>query len=277
LPVEDVSTDERILRAHPQGSITVRVTSAPLAPSVLVAENLTRGGFSHGFSTRAGGVSEGPYATANFGKGDDPSRVAENVRRFARAVGFAPSELRQVTQIHGARVVDASTLADASAREDADALVLHAGGAGDARAVGVRVADCVPLLVGSRARGVAAIHAGWRGVVSGVIDVALLALGADDAIAAIGPCIGPCCFEVGDDVAARIVSACGEPRVIARREGHKAYVDLRVAVRAQLVERGVRDVEDVPGCTRCDASRFFSYRRDGEVSGRHLAAIALPS
>ena len=251
------------------------MTSAPLAPSLLVAKNLSNGGFSHGFSTRAGGVSEGPYATANFGKGDDPARVAENVRRFANAVGFESDALRQVTQVHGARVVDASTLRDAAAREEADALVLRAGGRSEARAVGVRVADCVPLLVGSRARGVAAIHAGWRGVVAGVIDAARAALDASDAIAAIGPCIGPCCFEVGADVGERIASACGEPRVIARREGDKAFVDLRLAVREQLAMRGVTDVEDVPGCTRCDAVRFFSYRRDGEHSGRHLAAIAL--
>ena len=251
------------------------MTSAPLAPSILVAENLSKGGFSHGFSTRAGGVSKGPYATANFGKGDDPARVVENVRRFANSVGFGSHALRQVTQVHGARVVDASTLRDASAREEADALVLRSGGTTDARAVGVRVADCVPLLVGSRARGVAAIHAGWRGVVAGVIDAALTALAADDAIAAIGPCIGACCFEVGADVAEQIATACGERRVIARRVGDKAFVDLRVAVRAQLVKRGVTDVEDVAGCTRCDAVRFFSYRRDGEHSGRHLAAITL--
>jgi YfiH family protein len=251
------------------------VTSASLEPAILVAENLKRAGFPHGFATRAGGVSEGAYASANFGAGEDAANVAENVRRFAKRVGFDPSELRQVTQVHGARVVDARTLRDAGAREEADALVLGAGGDAGARAIGVRVADCVPILVGSRARGVAAIHAGWRGVVSGVVGAALGALKADDAVAAIGPCIGACCFEVGADVASQIATACGEPRVVARREGDKARVDLRLAVRAQLVAHGARDVEDVPGCTRCNAVRFFSYRRDGGLSGRHLAAIAL--
>jgi len=251
------------------------VTFASLEPAILVAENLERAGFPHGFATRAGGVSEGPYATANFGKGDDAARVAENVRRFAKGVGFEASELRQVTQVHGARVVEASALRDAAAREEADALVLRLESEGGARAIGVRVADCVPILAGSRTRGVAAIHAGWRGVVSGVIGAALGALNADDAIAAIGPCIGPCCFEVGADVAAQIATACGEPRVIAHCHGDKAHVDLRLAVRAQLRTYGVAEVEDVPGCTRCDAARFFSYRRDGQQSGRHLAAIAL--
>jgi copper oxidase (laccase) domain-containing protein len=263
------------------------VTSAPARPAVLVARNLTRAGFSHGFATRDGGVSEGALASLNFGAGDEPGRVAENVRRFAAAVGFAPEGLRQVTQVHGGRVVDAATLADAAAREEADALVLRASGpprpltprplSREGRrggAVGVRIADCVPILIGSGA-GVAAVHAGWRGVVAGVIGQAMDMLGAGDAVAAIGPCIGPCCFEVGADVAARIAEACGEPRVVVTRAGDKAKVDLRLAVRTQLARAGVRDVEDVPGCTRCEPARFFSYRRDGERSGRHLAAIAL--
>jgi YfiH family protein len=255
------------------------VTSAPARPAVLVAGNLARAGFSHGFAMREGGVSEGAFASLNFGAGDEPGRVAENVRRFAAAVGFAPEALRQVTQVHGARVVDARTLESAAAREEADALVLrspprplsHEGRGGGA--VGIRVADCVPILIGSSA-GVAAVHAGWRGVVAGVIGNAMGMLGAEDAVAAVGPCIGACCFEVGADVAERIAEACGEPRVVVTRAGDKAKVDLRLAVRAQLARVGVRDVEDVPGCTRCEPARFFSYRRDGERSGRHLAAIA---
>jgi YfiH family protein len=180
-------------------------------------------------------------------------------------------------------VVDARELGSAEERQEADALVLGAPpldeGARGAEAVGVRVADCVPILVGARGTGaVAAIHAGWRGVVAGVIDAALARLGepseTGERVAAIGPCIGPGCFEVGAEVAESIAAACGDPGVIARRVGEKAFVDLRRAVRAQLVRAGVTDVEDVPGCTRCEAARFFSYRRDGERSGRHLAAIA---
>jgi YfiH family protein len=248
------------------------VTSAPARPAVLVAKNLARAGFSHGFATRKGGVSEGALSSLNFGAGDEPGRVAENVRRFGAAVGFTPEELRQVTQVHGARVVDAATLADAAAREEADALVLRVPSG--ARAVGVRVADCVPILIGSSA-GVAAVHAGWRGVVAGVIGNAMGMLGANEAVAAIGPCIGPCCFEVGADVAEQIAEACGEPRVVVTRASDKATVDLRLAARTQLERAGVRDVEDVPGCTRCEPARFFSYRRDGERSGRHIAAIGL--
>jgi YfiH family protein len=129
----------------------------------------------------------------------------------------------------------------------------------------------VPVLVGSNA-GVAAIHAGWRGVVGGVIPAALRELGGANLVAAIGPCIGPCCFEVGADVGAEITNAC-RADVIARRDGEKAFVDLRRAVRAILEREGVHEVEDVPGCTKHEPDRFFSYRRDGANAGRQIGVI----
>jgi YfiH family protein len=241
---------------------------------VLVAENLARAGFPHGFAARGPDIGD-------FGPNTPPQEVAAHVRRLAEVAGFDPLALRQVHQVHGARVVDGATLADDRARVEADALVLRATSR-EARAVGVRIADCVPVLVGCvggkapNDRAIAAIHAGWRGVVAGVVGAALAELGPGERVAAIGPCIGPCCFEVGVDVAAQIAAACGDPRVIARTAGDKAYVDLRRAVRAQLASAGVTDIEDVPGCTRCEPERFFSFRRDAAASGRHLAAIALP-
>jgi YfiH family protein len=142
------------------------------------------------------------------------------------------------------------------------------------------VADCVPVLVASTDTGaVAAIHAGWRGVVAGVVPAGVELLrgasalaGQAPLLAAIGPCIGPCCFEVGADVAERI-------GFVTRRAGDKAYVDLRAAVRAQLRALGLPDeaIEDVPGCTKHEPDRFHSFRRDGANSGRMLAAIATRS
>jgi YfiH family protein len=153
--------------------------------------------------------------------------------------------------------------------EEADALVAPAG---SGAVVGVRVADCVPILVADPKTGsVAAIHAGWRGVEAGVIPAALALLVGGELLAAVGPCIGACCFEVGADVARRIAAVAPGAKVVVREAGGKAFVDLRAAVRAQL--EGLT-VEDVPGCTKCGGARFFSHRRDGDAAGRHLAAIA---
>ncbi len=183
----------------------------------------------------------------------------------------------QVRQVHGAVVCEAREVL-ASSPPQADAVL---GRSRPGRvAVGVKVADCVPVLVGDEASGdVAAIHAGWRGVVGGVVPAAIGGLlrdphglatrRADRLVAAIGPCIGACCFEVGRDVGARI-------GFVAREAGEKAYVDLRAAVRAQLIDAGLRTerIEDVPGCTKHEPARFHSFRRDGANSGRMLAAIA---
>jgi YfiH family protein len=170
----------------------------------------------------------------------------------------------QVKQVHGARAV----LAAEAGGQEADALVAR-GGSPDT-AIGVRVADCVPVLVASTDTGeVAAIHAGWRGVVAGVVPAGVELLGRGVLLAAIGPCIGACCFEVGSDVGARI-------GFVTRRAADKAYVDLRAAVRAQLRALGLADdaIDDVPGCTKHEHDRFHSFRRDGANSGRMLAAIA---
>lgn len=223
-------------------------------------------------------MSEGAFASLNFGAGDERGHIEENVRRFAEAASFEPRSLRQVTQVHGARVVNADRMTDdPNAREEADALFLAPGGASQARAVGVRIADCVPVLVATTDRGeIAAIHAGWRGVAAGVVGAALAHLKGRAIVAAIGPCIGPCCFEVGDEVVPQVLAASGNDcAIVARRQGDKAYLDLRRAVRRQLESAGAADVLDVPGCTRCEKERFFSFRRDGRESGRHLAVIAL--
>jgi YfiH family protein len=243
---------------------------------------LRRLGVRHGFSTRQGGVSEGPFATLNLAvsPGDDPAAVAENFRRFSAAIGVLPERLFQTSQVHGSSVreIVGGDVREAVVQEQHDALVARASG----DAIGVRVADCVPVLLFDEATGdVAAAHAGWRGVVGGVVTAAVAQLcryAPPRAVAAaIGPSIGACCFEVGDDVAAMIDDAAPGDASLAHAGPHaKPHVDLRLAIRRQLRALGVDDarIDDVEGCTRCDAERFFSYRRDGAKSGRHLAAIA---
>jgi hypothetical protein len=205
--------------------------------TILRASLLTKAGFFHAFPTR-----DTPDATL--------------------LEALATPTVIQVKQVHGARAV----LAAEAAGQEGDALVARAGDG----AVGVRVADCVPVLVADPASGaVAAIHAGWRGVVGGVLRAGVELLGGRGLVAAIGPCIGACCFEVGRDVGETI-------GFVVREEGDKAYVDLRAAVRSQLRTLGLDDarIEDVAGCTRHEGERFHSYRRDGANSGRMLAGIA---
>lgn len=240
-----------------------------MTPLVLTSPLLERAGLRHGFSTRACG---------DFAILRDAERQRQARERLARSVGFDPGKLFQTKQVHGRDVVVAEGSPARLLEVEADALVAEAK---SGHAVAVRVADCVPIVVGDRATGrVAAIHAGWKGVEAGVVAAAIEKLGSDPSriVAAVGPSIGPCCFETSDVVAERIARA-SSPEVIVRRiiggSEDKAFVDLRRAVRAQLTARGVPNdaIDDVPGCSRCDAERFDSYRRDGDASGRIIGVI----
>ena len=247
--------------------------------SVLRAQQLSRQGFAHGFSTRQGGVSAAPYASLNLGGsvGDDAAKVAENLRRFAGWVGYEPSRLFTLSQVHGARVrtLSAGDEPEAVRGEQADALVAR-----ERAPIAIRTADCVPLLLADPVtRCVAAVHAGWRGTVAGVVPAGVAALLAachappERLLAAVFPHIRACCFEVGADVAAQLNAVAHGADAI--RPGPKPHVDLAAIVRAQLMAAGLvaQNVEDVPGCTVCDPERFYSFRRDAAASGRHLAAI----
>lgn len=250
-----------------------------MSEQIILRSSLLLGaGFAHGFSLRTGGVSEGPFASLNLGRsvGDDPDRVAENVRRFCDAIGASAERLYETSQVHGRHVAIVRAPADiASVRAiEADALATR-----EAVAVGVRTADCVPILLADpRSGAVAAVHAGWRGVAARVIEAAVEALrdlGVDprDLVAAIGPHIRPDAFEVGGDVAMKIADASYGAQVVIAREP-RPHVDLAKALRAQLAHLGVDRVDDVGGCTLTEPARFFSHRRDAGRTGRHLAAIA---
>jgi YfiH family protein len=253
---------------------------------VLRAPALTAQGFSHGFSLRQGGVSEPPFDSLNLATqvGDDPAHVAENQRRFAAWVGYDAAQLYTVSQVHGRQVerVTGAQPPDVVRSWQADALVAGAGAA-----VGVRTADCVPLLLGDPiTRRVAAVHAGWRGVVAGVVPAAVAALcelsgspvPPSRLSAALFPHIRRCCFEVGEDVAQALSALqldAGQTVFASKTTKQKPRVALDSLVRAQLMAAGLppEHIEDVPGCTCCEPARFFSFRRDGAASGRHLSVI----
>jgi len=195
--------------------------------------------------------------------------------RFALRAGESPpGPVYQARQVHGASVVVVrgdEPLSEIRAIE-ADALIAAAPGV----TVGVRTADCVPALIEDTTAGLcAAVHAGWRGLLAGVLEATLprlVELGArtERLRVALGPCIGPCCFEVGEEVAEKFA-----PEHV-RRARPRPYVDLRAAAMARLHAAGVRLVaSDVP-CTRCDPGRYYSYRRDGQGTPHHLHTIGVP-
>jgi YfiH family protein len=246
---------------------------------------LERRGVPHAFSTRLGGISPAPFDSLNLGNPngcavqDDYDRVWENYRLLQAAAGCAGRELCYVHQVHGAALVRAEQGKPFDTSAKADALV----GADPARVLSVRVADCVPiLLAGDDGRTVAAVHAGWRGVVAGAVTVALDAMRESHRptsfVAAVGPCIGGEAFEVGPEVVEEFFRAFGDDAPLVRRAGEKGYIDLRAAVRLQLLRAGLADddIDLTDRCTHRDADEFFSHRRDNGVTGR-MAAIISPA
>lgn len=167
-----------------------------------------------------------------------------------------------LTQVHSARALDGAP----GPCGEGDALVVRR----PALAATVAVADCVPVLLAGSA-GVAAVHAGWRGLAAGVIAAAVERLGAVEA-AWVGPAIGPCCYEVSEEVAAVVVAASA-PGARRAGRGERPHLDLAAAARVQLERAGVIDVTLLRHCTRCRSEWLESHRRDGERAGRNLALI----
>jgi polyphenol oxidase len=247
-------------------------------------------------STRAGGVSQGPYESLNLGDhvGDDPSRVAANRERWARAIGAPPVFLQQV---HGTRILplDAARVGAPAA----DGCVSTRKGA----ACTILVADCLPILLcDTGGRAVAAAHAGWRGlagvaahpaqgasVSEGIVETVVQALAdaldcpaaqaAPRLLAWLGPCIGPQAFEVGPEVKAAFEQGDPGAGALFRPQGAgKWLADLPGLARRRLARAGVGQVHGNDGsaswCTVANPSRYFSYRRDG-ACGRFGASIWL--
>lgn len=196
------------------------------------------------------------------GRGGLP-RDVERAEVLQRVEPGAPP-VAWAKQIHSARVLPAR----AGACGEGDALFADVSGL----ALSVITADCVPVLLAGSG-GLAAVHAGWRGLVGGVIPAALEAVGGGSGWTAwIGPSIGSCCYEVGEDVADQVRSASGPEVVLAGAAG-KPHLDLVAAARMQLERAGVEEIYSVLDCTRCDAERLYSYRREGKGAGRNMGFI----
>jgi YfiH family protein len=234
------------------------------------------GGGRAAFSTRLGGVSEPPFDSLNLGilTDDDPNAVQQNRQRLAAALRLAPEQVAFALQVHGTRLIEHSGAASelrGSFRTGGDRKEPRIGLAeadghvvrGPGTAPLVFVADCLPVAL-RRPGGLALVHAGWRGLAGGIFASAAEAVGATGA--AIGPGIGPCCYEVGDEVLAAF-AGLGEGIAAGR------MLDLPEVARRQLARAGVESVESAGLCTSCEEELFFSHRRDQGRTGRQ-AAIA---
>jgi len=211
-------------------------------------------GYVVAFTTRVGGVSEAPYDSLNLsrGTGDDPVRVEHNRRIACEAVGVPYERLAFNRQVHSPTV------------HRADPGVRGAPGDGlwtDERRVPLLAmsADCLPIAVATTdgPPHLAVLHAGWRGLADGVVEAGVSALGVAPKAAVIGPAIGPCCYDVGPEVAARYDADLT----------HDGRLDLWMAAERALRRAGVEQVERVDLCTRDHPELFFSHRRDGLARG----------
>ena len=217
------------------------------------------------FSTRLGGVSEGPYESLNLGllTADAPGRVRENRRRLLEQIDADADRATMAMQVHSAvvRRADERGVATPGVEfEPCDGLWTDEPGAG----LMLITADCLPIALCSTngRRRVCVLHAGWRGLLAGIVEAGVGVFDGAPLAAAVGPAIGPCCYEVGDEVREPFRDRFGDVAVRGRN------VDLRASAERALREAGVTAVEHVDLCTACHPALFFSHRRDSGVTGR---------
>jgi YfiH family protein len=240
---------------------------------------IPRDGIDHGFPERTGGVSTGLRASLNLGLrwGDDKENVEENRRLVARHAGYDPEQLQVMRHVHGVNVWRVGEPIPDPA--EFDGLVTDRVGP----VLSAFAADCIPLVFADPvARVIGSAHAGWRGTVNGIAANVVARMGElgskpENVRVALGPSIGPECFEVGPEVVEQFRAAFGDVPEMVVQGPKKEHIDLRVATRALLEKVGVRPehIDAAPPCTRCEGDRFFSYRRDGQAGGVHMAYIRL--
>ena len=216
------------------------------------------GPYEVAFTTRSGGVSEGPFASLNLtaGTGDVPQKVEENRRRVCAEIGadsrrLALNRHRHTSLVHRAWPGARREPGDGLWSDDPGLPMLELA------------ADCVPIAIArqNEGPGLALLHAGWRGLLDGIVEAGVRALGGGALAAAIGPAAGPCCYEVGPAVAAPFAARFGA-QVVRRR-----MLDLWASAERALRAAGVERVERIDLCTVCDPERFFSHRRSGRLRG----------
>lgn len=282
IPMETITAETEMERAG------FRWLEGAEGVRAIACEPLGREGFANAFSTRGGGVSPFPAGSLNLAGFDQDSaeNIRENRRRFTAALGGGWT-LAACWQVHGSDVFVVRDPSDPRPEDErCDALATNVRGV----LLGVKTADCVPLIIGdARSGACAAVHAGWRGTLSEIVKRALVTLNEEfgtkpgDVRAALGPAALGCCYEVGAEVVEPFRAKFREADSLFKqtRDGH-ALVDLHEANRRQLVEAGVAPerIHALPLCTMCRPDLFFSYRQDRKLygrTGRLLSVIGMRS
>lgn len=239
-------------------------------------------GVPHAFSTRIGGISPPPFDSLNLGNpmgcamADDDARIQSNYARLQRAIGCEGLPRRYVHQVHGGVCLNADD-PHFENNQKADAMLSQS----PRQLLSIRIADCVPILMCDETGGtVAAVHAGWRGIVAGVLAATIEQFLERDHNhlfrAAIGPCISMQHFEVGPELLDEFTRLFGDDAPIEPQRGGKGHVDLRAACYLQLLQAGLKPehIDTTDRCTFAHQDEFYSHRRDNGITGRMAALIA---
>jgi YfiH family protein len=236
---------------------------------------------THGVFTRLGGVSPSPYGSLNVGHcvGDEGELVDANHDRVCEALGVSRGDVATAHQVHGSGVAPVGLGHRGRVIPATDALITDTSGV----ALMLRFADCLPVLLYDPARqAIGLAHAGWRGTIAGIgaktVVAMMEAYGScpADIIAGLGPCIGPCCYQVGTEVIEAVKANFNPWQGLLRSQGDGSFhFDLWEANRRQLAELGVEEIEVMQLCTACHTDEFFSHRVEGGRTGRFAVILGM--
>ena len=239
-------------------------------------------GVRHAFLSRRGGVSSAPFETLNFDERDTdaPENIRENRRIIGQAFGINAERLVTVNQVHGNTVHLVTEKNIGGLTPDADAIITGLKSV----PIGIMTADCLPIIIYDPVNNaIGAAHGGWKGTALGVAVRTIEAMAesfgtaARDVVAALGPHIGPCCYQVKGNVIDEFEKAFGDTSSYIKKSGDGFTLDLGAATIKQLEEIGVEPekINALCPCTSCNNGDFFSYRKDGGRTGRQLSFITL--
>jgi YfiH family protein len=241
---------------------------------------------THAFCTRRGGISEGNFVSLNFSpkEGDSKDNVRSNWKILAEAFNLEMAQFFVVNQVHGKEILTIDRpLADIIVPEPPqfDAIITDQPGV----AIGIKTADCVPIFFVDKVKRIIGVaHAGWRGtalsIAAKLVDTLITGFGCrtDDLIAAIGPAIGPCCYQVDEPVFNAMRGHKGRETFVSSAQAKgKWMLDLPLANKMQIIGRGIldRNIYTAGCCTSCNRDMFYSHRGEGENTGRQLNFIML--